>query len=150
MKKSVLVIALLVTLCAPAFAQSNRTIGMILLSDEANYGDAAYLLLSARGLIDDDVGHAAAAGLLDEYGYGIAGRLWLDSITLGEYAVMLRRVLDLPGGFTIRASESPRSAVRNLRHYRVIQGRSYPNMRLSGERMIRILGRALAWQDGTL
>ena len=150
MKRSIIVVLLCVILGTFASAQSSRTVGVILLNDTATYGDAAYLLLAARGLIDDEVGLAGAAGLLEFNGYGTPGRLWLDPITLGEYAVLLRRVLGLPGGFMSALTDAPRYAVRDLRHYRIIQGRAYPNMTISGERMVRILGRALAWQDGTL
>jgi hypothetical protein len=58
------------------------------------------------------------------------------------------KAFDLHGGAMYRISSSPRYAYRELLYLRIIQGASDPSQKVSGERLMRILGRALDHAGG--
>ncbi|TVQ37301.1 MAG: hypothetical protein EA384_12540 [Spirochaetaceae bacterium] len=131
-------------------AQSNEALDDILQSVQASYGQAAYLLLTSDGSIEEHSSYEHAAAELQRRLGPVVERHAADALTLGEFALLVQMYHDLPRGLMGRLVRAPRYAVRDLRFLRVVQGRSYPNMRLSGERMVRIMGRVLAWQEGVL
>ncbi|TVR75624.1 MAG: hypothetical protein EA427_00090 [Spirochaetaceae bacterium] len=139
---------LLAVATAPVHSQSNEIVDRILAEEELTYGSAAYLLLLASDSIDEDATLASAAEALNRSGLGLENRGANDPITLGEYALLTMRVFAVPGGIAWSIHPAPRYATRELEYRRVIQGQVYPNMKLSGERAMRILGRVLNLREG--
>ncbi len=128
--------------------QSNELLDRILAEEELRFGSAVYLVLSASYATQErdalDRG-AALRRARERIPVATDGPL-----TLGQYAHLLQQFFDLPRGVWYRAYPAPRFAARDLAHAGIIQGRAYPNMRVSGERAVRILGRSLAYLEGNL
>ena len=150
MKRHLVLACLLLIGAVGAGAQSNEALDAILATPNATYGQAAYLLLTADGSLDEDATFEAAAAMLESRLGPVVTRGAYEALTLGEFALLVQLHNDLPRGMMGRLVVSPRYAVRDLRFLRVVQGRSYPNMAVSGERMMRIVGRVLAYQEGVL
>ena len=150
MKQAVVWGCLLLLSAGVAAAQSNEALDDILQAPEATYGQAAYLLLIGDGSIEEGSSYEQAVRVLEQQLGALVQRSAGDALTLGEFALLVQVSHELPRGMLGSLVSAPRYAVRDLRYLRVVQGRSYPNMRLSGERMLRITGRVLAWQEGVL
>ncbi len=150
MRKQCLGLLVFALMTTSLVAQSNQALDDILAAHEASYGQAAYLLLSARGMIGEEADYAAAVDALQAAGMAIEQRGVNEAINLGEYVFLVQQLFDLPRGVLGSLLGGPRYATRDLRFLRIVQGRSYPNMSISGERMMRILGRTLAYKDGVL
>ncbi len=131
-----------------AFAQSNDALDIVLSEQRLTYGSAALLVLSATDHIDDESSFAHASARLDSFGWGIPGRNVSDPVTLGEYAFLLMQAFELPGGLMYRVAPGPRYAAREVAALRIAEGTSMVNMSLSGERAVRMLGRAMIHAEG--
>jgi hypothetical protein len=55
------------------------------------------------------------------------------------------KAFNIKGGFMYSLFPGPRYAYRELAYRKIITGRSYSTTRVSGERLLRILNRALAY-----
>ncbi len=129
-------------------SQSNELFDRILAEQELRYGSAVYLMLSANYATQERDAFDRPAALRHA-----RERIPVATdrpLTLGQYAYLLQQFFELPRGIWYRVYPTPRAAARDLAHAGIIQGRAYPNMRLSGERAVRILGRSLAYLEGNL
>jgi len=147
-KRSFLLILLCMLVVGAGGAQSNEFIDRLLTEEELRFGSAVYLVTAASSAHYGAGKYNIAAALR-------RARPRMPSVTdtpltLGQYAHLLQSFFDLPEGLWYRVVQSPRFAARDLTHAGIIQGRAYPRMKLSGERALRILGRALAYLDGQL
>lgn len=124
-------------------AQSNEVLDTVLGEASLSYGDAAYLVGSASGRLQDAVSPADAAAALDQAGLGIPGRAPDSSVSLGEFSYMLTRAFGMRGGIMYSILPGPRYATRELAYLGIITGPAIPGMSLSGERALRILERAV-------
>jgi hypothetical protein len=72
--------------------------------------------------------------------------------TLGGIALLVMKSFDLKGGFFYSIFPGVRYAYREMVYKKLIQGRSDPSMTLSGDRLLRIISRALVYikQDEAL
>ena len=131
-----------------AHGQSNDALDIILSEQQLTYGSAALLVLSATGRIDEESSFAQAVSRLDAFGWSIADRAAADPVTLGEYSFLLMRALELPGGLMYRIAPGPRYAAREVAALRIAEGTAMVNMSLSGERALRMLGRAMIHAEG--
>jgi hypothetical protein len=71
---------------------------------------------------------------------GDAGR----AITMKDAAFILMNAFNFPGGAMYRLFPSPRYAYREMVYKKLIQGKADPDMKLSGERLLWIIGRCLS------
>ena len=129
-----------------AFAQSNAVVDEILTQETITYGNAAYLMLRAQGMLDDDAEIAVAVSRY-ENGSAALGYDADQRITLGEFSYMTMKTFAIPGGFMYSILPLPRYAAQELVFRDIVQGDAYPRMDVSGERALRILGRVLALQE---
>jgi len=127
---------------APLAAQSNRIIDEILAEGELSAESAAYLLLSVSGDGPEPASRGEALEKIKDRFSGIGG-----TVSTGEYAFLLQNALGLPRGFFSSLFPGPRYSFRDLKFLQIIQERSHPDTPLSGERALRILGRALAEKE---
>jgi hypothetical protein len=74
------------------------------------------------------------------------------SATLGGTALLVMKSFDIKGGLFYTIFPGARYAYREMVYKKLIQGRSDPSMTVSGERLLRIIGRALVYikQDDAL
>jgi hypothetical protein len=129
----------------PAFlpAQTAERLDALLDSAGVSYAEAAMIVLPAAGLAGEDVSpeaafaEARARGLLPEAAEPGG------TVRLGNLAFLVTGAFNMKGGLFYALFPGPRYAYRELVQRRLIQGRNDPALTVSGERLLRILGRVL-------
>ena len=142
-----LVSAMLILLPVNLPAQSAQLIDQILGEAQLSYGSAAYLILGATGNISEDATRQDAVETFTELGMGLPNAEIDDWLTLGQYSLLLMRVLEVEGGFAYTVSGESRFAARELAFLGAIQGRAFPGMSIDGARGMRILNRTLELRE---
>ena len=147
-RSAVLAGALFGVLGASACAQSNTVLDTILAEKTATFGDAAYLVMTAVGKVQDGASpDAAAAAVLNEK-WGIAHASAGSPVTLGTYSFMIMKALRIPGGVMYHLFPGPRYAGRELVYLGFVRGDTSPYRYLSGQEAVQLLGSALAYTGG--
>jgi len=150
MKKSCLVLSLLfisLVVNMGLAAQSNDIIDGLLAEEQASYGKAAYLALTASGLITEEQTPEQALEVLKEQGWKLDILSAAEPIKLGEYSFILMKVFHIQGGVMYSIMPGPRYAGRELSYLGMIHGSPSPYRTISGEEAVRILGNILEWQE---
>jgi hypothetical protein len=143
-----------------AVAQTAAALERVLALPAVSYGDAAWVVLNAAGTA---LPEAAEASLENpgEFSEGGAYRFaednkWLSKkaapdtpVTLGGVSFLIMKALNMKGGFMYILFPGPRYAYRELAYRKIITGRAYSTMTVSGERLLRILDRTLAYAGDT-
>ncbi|TVQ26136.1 MAG: hypothetical protein EA383_06305 [Spirochaetaceae bacterium] len=128
-------------------AQAADRIDGVLAEPALRYGSAAYVLLGVNGLVDPDASAEQAIEVLADLGFAIDGKSADDPMTLGDLSLLLMHVFEIDGGLMYTLLRQPRYATRELEFRGVIQGRTFPDMSVNGERGIRIINRAVALRE---
>jgi hypothetical protein len=109
----------------------------------ASYGDAAWIVLNSAGTIPPE------SSPDDAWRYA-ADNNWLPKkaaaetpLTLEGLSLLIMKAFDIRGGFMYTLFPGPRYGYRELVYRKIIQGRAYPGLRVSGERLLRIVSQAL-------
>jgi hypothetical protein len=145
--KRIVLIVLLTLICAGAFAQAAAELDSLLDSSEITVGMAARFVMGAVDVLPEGVSgaaaEAAAYGLALEWGWvkKNAG----DEATLKDAAFLIMNAFSFKGGALYSLFRNPRYAYRELRYKKIIQGRADPGMKLSGQRLLQIIGRAQSY-----
>jgi hypothetical protein len=129
----------------PSFlpAQTAERLDALLDSAGVCYAEAAMIVLPSAGLAGEDVSpetafeEARSRGLLPKAAEPGG------AVRLGDLAFLIMGAFDMKGGLFYSLFPGPRYAYRELVHRRLIQGRNDPALTVSGERLLRILGRVL-------
>jgi hypothetical protein len=126
-----------------AAAQTAAELERVLALPVVSYGDAAWVVLNAAGTALEE---SSAKGA---YRFA-ADNKWLSKkaaaetpVTLGGLSLLITKAFTIKGGFMYTLFPGPRYAYRELAYRKIIQGRAYSTMTVSGEGLLRILGRAL-------
>lgn len=134
---------ILVTLGSLVFAQSNDMIDSILGEETASVGSAAYVALSAAGLVADDATRDRAVVIAREAG-------WLgdeveagDAATFGQIAYLLMEATEVRGGLMYRMIPGPRYAAREFVYQGWSPERRGPGETVTGQFLIRVTGNFL-------
>jgi hypothetical protein len=134
------VLALAVFPALPAAAQNAGEREALLDSPAVTWAQAAWLVLGAAGR--EGLSETEAFAALQSAAKLPRGAAPAGEITLGGISLVVMRAFDLSGGL-YRLFPTGRYACRELVYLGIIQGRSDPAMKVPGERLFRILGRAL-------
>jgi len=130
---------------APLFAQTAAELEELLQVQAVNYGQAARFVLAAADaayLQDPEQAHA----------YAVEQR-WLPKkaaakpARLNDVSLLLMRAFDMRGGMWYSLTKSPHHAYRELVYKDIIQGRSDPEMTVSGEELLFLINRLLSYQE---
>lgn len=142
----------LVLVCLPLIvsAQSNAVIDELLEKETANWGNAAYLVLSAAELIDENTEISKVLSILEKQQWNLKLHEEKQSITLGEYSYLLMKAFNVPGGLMYMLIPGPRYAARELSYLNFIDDDTSPYRTLSGEEVLRIMGRLLEWKEANI
>jgi hypothetical protein len=143
--------ALLIFICLfstgslPAQSTAN-TIEALLSMDAVTYAAAARLLLEASETLKTSNADEA-------FNYAVEQN-WLpkkaaanDEARLDAISLLLMRSFNIKGGLFYSITKNSHYAYRELVYQNIIQGKSDPSMKLSGERLLLITGRVLAIQE---
>ncbi|WP_010261367.1 hypothetical protein [Treponema primitia] len=109
--------------------------------------DAAWLVLSSV----EAVPGGTTPG--DAYQFAL-NRNWLprkaradSAVTLGGVSLLIMQAAGIKGGLMFTLSHGSRYAYRDLVYRGLIQGRAYATQKVSGERLLQILGRVLEYTE---
>jgi hypothetical protein len=143
-KHNLLLLAILFAalLSSPLHAQTAAELEELLQIQTISYAQAARFVLEAADTAN--VNDAAQAFAL------ASERAWLPKkaaaekpITLAELSFLIMKAFDLKGGMMYAIKPGPRYAYRSLISRSFIQGASDPDMTVSGDRFLLILGNVL-------
>jgi len=137
------------TLAAPAFTQTAAEIEKLLETQAVNYEQAAWLVLEAAGIPaglsdSDDSDGAAAFNLASQKGWLPKNAESQDKASLEGLSLLIMRSFDIKGGILYSLIKNPHYAYRELVYRDVIQGRSDPQMAVSGDLLLFIINRVLS------
>lgn len=148
MRRRFLLLVVLVGLSATVgFAQSNALIDQVLEQKNVGYSYAAYLVLSAAGIIQDTSTPEQAMEALKQQDWGIRVPEEPTDISLGQYAYLIMRAFDIPGGLMYRLLPGGRYAAREIAYLGFVADNPSPYRNLSGEEALQILNNVLAWKE---
>jgi hypothetical protein len=145
MKANCFRIALCFFFVIPAFlpAQTAERLDALLESAGVSYAEAAMMVLPAAALAGEDVSPETAFAEARSRGLLPKAAEPGGAVRLGDLAFLIMGAFDMKGGLFYAIFPGPRYAYRELVHRRLIQGRNDPSLIVSGERLLRILGRVL-------
>ena len=126
----------------PLFAASGQTsadIERLLGEREITCEQAAWFTLAAS-LDEPPASPQAAFALALERGWLPAGAQNALPIDCSGLAFLLMKAFELKGGMMYSLTGNSRYAYREMKHRGYITGRVYPNLAVSGERFLQILG----------
>jgi len=126
------------------FGQTATELDALLATDTLSYEQAASFVLRAADISAADSAFSYASE-----------RKWLSATatsdgkaTLSEVSLLIMRAFDLKGGIMYSALKSPRYAYRELVQQGIIQGRADPDLAVSGDRLLFMIGRVLSQKEG--
>jgi hypothetical protein len=132
-----------------AAAQTAAELERVLALPSVSYGDAAWVVLGAAGT-------ALAEGSPKGAYRFAADNQWLPKkaaaeapVSLGGVSFLIMKAFHIKGGFMYTLFPGPRYGYRELAYRKIISGRAYSTMPVSGERLLRILDRALDYSGDT-
>lgn len=141
--------AVFVAVSEGAYAQSNPTLDIIIATNHATFGEAAYLVLTATNKIPDSSSFPQAAAAIEKQGWKIKADRSGHTITLGTFSYMIMRAFGMHGGIMYSIFPGPRYAERQLDYLGFIHGDPTPYRRLSGMEAISILGEVMRTKGGS-
>lgn len=147
-RHAVILGALLLILPGALFAQSNEQIDRLLSQDPAQVGQAAYLVLTAAGLIEEDSSAGEALVAAQERGLVSAQGQVDDPLQFGQFAYMLTDSFGVSGGLMYRLIPGPRYAAREVVYQGWSRSRRAPGEEISGNVVARIVSVYLNQEGG--
>ncbi len=120
-------------------AQSNERLDELLNQDPATSGHAAYLVLTAAGLVDESVSPEEAFRAARQQGFFPADATADGPITFGRYSYLLMETFGVPGGVMYRIFPGPRYAAREVVYKGWSRTRRSPGQEVTGDAVARIL-----------
>ncbi|MCF6335422.1 MAG: hypothetical protein L3J12_06750 [Spirochaetales bacterium] len=146
-KKLILIGLVLIGLPFIAGAQSNTIIDNLLEEKKADWGKTVYMVFTAADLAEENSEISEIMESLSRNQLGIDPGSPEEAITLGKYSFLLMKAFDIPGGLMYKLFPGSRYAVRELSYLNFIDNDKSPYRTLSGEEVLRILGRVLEWKE---
>lgn len=142
--------ALLLLTSGIAVAQSSFVIDSILQEKRLTFGNAAYLAVLSASPEAPELDREAAVSHVAELFPSVSDRDAQATATFGEFAFLLMKAHDVPGGVMYSLLPSPRYAAREA-VYREWTSRSRaPGSSISGQEALQILNRFLIWKEENL
>jgi hypothetical protein len=133
-----------------AEAQTAGELERLLGAPTVSCQDVAWFILSATGAIP------AGSFASDAYQFALDNK-WLPkkatadgAITLEGVSLLIMQAAGIKGGLMFTLTHGSRYAYRDLIYRGLIQGRAYASQKISGERLLQILGRVLEYTEPTV
>ena len=133
-------------LAFPAFAQTAAEIEKLLETEAVSYERAAWLVLEAADLSGsfEGSGHDAAFNYAVKQGWLPKNAAPDDKVKLAGLSLLITRAFEIKGGIFYSLFKNPHYAYRELVYQDIIQGRSDPQMDVSGDMLLFLVSRVLA------
>ena len=145
MRKKHLTTLILFILPIFAFAQTAAELDTLLETNEITVGVTARFALGTVGLTP--AGLSGVAAVNDAYQTAFS-RGWVqrgqdEAISMQEAAFLIMNVFEIKGGIMYNALHNPRYAYREMVYQKLIPGRSYANMKVTGRQFLQVLNMAI-------
>jgi hypothetical protein len=131
-----------------SYAQFEEQVDQLLEQETAHFGTTVYLVLVAAEHCEDTESVSRAMEILKDKKWEIPVKGEDEVITLGEYAFLLMKAFQIPGGIMYMVLPGPRYATRELAYLKLITQRPVPGRTVSGEEVMTILTRVMEWKEG--
>jgi hypothetical protein len=138
-----LLLILLISSAATLHAQSNQAVDRLLDEKPASFGDAAYVILSAVGFVNENATGDEATAAVTERKLLPKTPAATDPVTLGQVCFLIMETQGLKGGLLYRLFPGPRYATRELAAQGLLKGYTHPGRVVTGEEVMWILGAVL-------
>jgi len=134
---------LLLLSLGPVWAQDAKIMDKIIATQSISVSEAAYLVFAASGKLEEDSNSDQAYALLQKLGWIEAGNDSTVPVKAAQYAYLLTRSFNLPGGLMSALFRSPRYSYRDLVAKGVFSGDGDPDDVLTGVEAVRLLGQVM-------
>jgi len=149
MKKSITLTFFLLIICTALHAQTADFIQTLLQTQAVSYEQAARFVLEAADLSDSYNKTNEHDATQEAMRFAIEKK-WLpkntkaqDAISLERLSLLIMRAFGLKGGPMYSIFHNAHYSYREMVFQDIIQGRSDPQMKVSGEKLLFIVGRVL-------
>jgi outer membrane protein OmpA-like peptidoglycan-associated protein len=134
---------------SPLHGQTAAELDELLDTPEITWAQACRFVLPASGALEADTAPEAAFDAARERGWLPRRAAAEKALNLGELSFLIVQSFSIKSSFLYALFPGPRYAYRQLDYLRLIPGSRDPGMRVSGERLLQILGKVLAYRgDG--
>jgi outer membrane protein OmpA-like peptidoglycan-associated protein len=113
---------------------------------EITWAQACRFVLPASGVLEEHTAAAAAFAMAHERGWLPKGAAAEDPVRLGGLSYLILQSFSFKKSFLCALFPGPRYAYRQLDYLELIPGLRDPALPVSGERLLRILGRVLSYR----
>ena len=139
-----------ITIPCLLFAQTAERIERLLGQGRVSYRDAALLVLEASGRLNPDrqTGADEAFSFAKERGWLPKSAEANADARLDGLSLLVIRAFDINGGLFFSLFKNPHYAYRAMVYREIVQGRSDPQMSVSGELLLYTVNRALGTGGG--
>jgi hypothetical protein len=120
----------------------------LLDSREITWAQACRFVLPAAGALEENTPAPAAFNAALEKGWLPKGAAENSPVNLGGLSFLIIQSFSIKGSAMFALFPGPRYAYRQLDYLNLIPGLRDPAMKVSGERLVQILGRVLDSQAG--
>jgi len=141
----IFLLCLLLAVPCLAFSQTAERIERLLQQDRVSYRDAALLVLEASGRLDTEKQTSAD----DAFSFAVE-RGWLPNdaqansdAMLGGISLLVVQAFEIDGGVLFSLFKNPHYAYRAMVYRGIVQGRSDPQMLVSGELLLYTINKAM-------
>jgi len=127
------------------FAQTADRIEKLLSQEQVSYSDSALLVLEASGRIDPQHLESAdeAFSFATERGWLPKGAKANGNTRLNGLSLLVMQAFEIDGGFFYALFKNPHYAYRAMIYRGIIQGRSDPQMSVSGSLLLYTVNKAM-------
>ena len=145
-KPLLFICALLLFQASLAFSQTAAEMDALLKAEKVSAAVAARFVLEAAGHLQPGLtgqkAEASAYDMAKTKGWLAGGAA--DELNLKETAFLVMSAFDIKGGIMYSFFPGPRYAYREMVYRKLIQGRADPDMNVSGQRLLQIIGRVMS------
>jgi hypothetical protein len=121
-------------------AQTAAEVELILSVPEVSFVQASRFVLTVADVVDETVDGGTAYALARDRGWLPRNVSPDASIKLGELCFLIMNAFNIKGSFLYAILPGPHYAFRELNYLKLIPGQRDPGIRVSGERLLQILG----------
>jgi hypothetical protein len=127
-------------------AQTADELTEILETKAVTLAQASRFVLVTTGAADEGDDAGAVYALARQKGWLPENSGADDTIRLGDLSFLIMQAFGMKSGFMYALVPSPRYAYREMVYRRLLQGRNDPALTVSGDRLLRIIGRVLDYR----
>ncbi|MBP5358751.1 MAG: hypothetical protein J6Y69_06165 [Treponema sp.] len=139
MKKSVLLIAIMLFIAGIAGAQSAERVTEILQEKQVTYGEIAYLAASELNLIQANASYDDAIKAAVNEGILKGNPASTDPINYKDLAYACCKTWNISGSLFYKMTKSPRYAFKQLQAIGIIPANADPSQKVSGRNALNII-----------